>query len=117
MATDLENNLPLQRFIELLAELNHQSVEMIRSGNVALLPKMNDTVEEMYSIQRGKTEEAFTAIDEDMQVIYQNFNAIVTMLQSNEREELDEVTSTAVKKFLRNIFDADVRIVYAYGLA
>ncbi len=117
MATDLENNLPLQRFIELLAELNHQTVEMIKSGDITRFAEMNKTVEEMYSIQHGKPDEVYTAIEEDMQIIYQNFNAIVTMLQSNEKERLDETTSKAVKKFLHNIFDANVRIVYAYGLA
>lgn len=117
MATELERNQKLQRFIELLAELNHQTVEMIKSGNLQILPDMNDTVEEMYAIQSGSREEVYTAIDEDMQVICKNFNAIVTMLQSAETEKADEVTSAAVKKFLHNIFDANVRIVYAYGLA
>ena len=117
MATELEGNLPLQRFIELLAELNHQAAEMIRSGNMEILPDMNDTIEEMYAIQSVGTEDAFTAIDEDMQMICKNFNAIATMLQSSETERPDEVTTAAVKKFVCNIFDATVRIVYAYGLA
>ncbi len=117
MATELERNEKLQRFIELLAALNHQAVEMIKTGNTELLSQMNDTIEEMYSIQHGQTEEVYTAIEEDMQCICKNFNAIVTMLQSNEGGRLDAATSTAVKKFLHNIFDADVRIVYAYGLA
>ncbi len=117
MATELENNLPLQRFIELLAALNHQSREMIVTGKTDLLAEMNDTVEEMYAIQSVGKEDAFTAIEEDMQAIRKNFNAIVTMLGSNESGRIDGATSQAVKKFLHNIFDADVRIVYAYGLA
>ncbi len=117
MATDLSQNARLQRFIELLASLNHQTVEILQTGDVKILPAMNDTIEEMFQIQHGSEEEVYTAIEEDMQIIYQNFNAIVTMLQSNEKEEADGVTSSAVKKFLRNIFDAHVRIIYAYGLA
>ncbi len=117
MAIELECNEKLQRFIELLAALNHQTVEMIKTGNTQILLQMNDTVEEMYTIQHGETDEVYTAIEEDMQIIYKNFNAIVTMLQSREGDEADEVTSGAVKKFLHNIFDANVRIVYAYGLA
>ncbi len=117
MATDLEQNQRLQRFIELLAALNRQTVETIRSGDTNILSEMNDTVEEMYQIQRGSNEEVYTAIEEDMQTICKNFNAIVTMLRSNERGENDEVTANAVKKFLHNIFEADVRIIYAYGLA
>ena len=117
MATELEGNLPLQRFIQLLADLNHQTVDMIQSGDMRILPKMNETVEEMYSIQSVGKEDAYTAIDEDMQIIYKNFNAVITMVKSNENAFLDKTTSEAVRKFLHNIFDATVRIVYAYGLA
>ena len=117
MATELEGNLPLQRFIQLLADLNHQSAEMIKTGNMKILSDMNKTIEEMYAIQSVGTEDAYTAIDEDMQIICKNFDAIATMLQSSETERPDRVTSTAVKKFLHNIFDATVRIIYAYGLA
>ena len=117
MATELQGNLPLQRFIQLLADLNHQSAEMIKTGNMTILPAMNKTVEEMYSIQHGGTEDAYTAIEEDMQAICKNFDAITMMLQSSDSDRPDKITSNAVKKFLRNIFDATVRIIYAYGLA
>lgn len=117
MATELEGNEKLQRFIQLLCDLNHQTVEMLQTGDSQILYAMNDTVEEMYSIQHEGKEDAYTAIEEDAQIIYQNFNAVITMLQSNETPEIDETTSAAIKKFLRNIFDANVRIVIAYGLA
>ena len=117
MATDLEGNVKLQRFIHLLADLNHETVEMIRSGNMELLYAMNETIEEMYAIQHEGTEDAYTAIEEDAQAIYKNFNAMVTMIRSNEQEKMDNATNEAVKKFLHNIFDANVRIVIAYGLA
>ena len=117
MATELEGNLPLQRFIQLLADLNRQSADMLRTGNTAHLTAMNDTVEEMYSIQHGGMEEAYTAIEEDMQIIYKNFNALVAMIKSNDKDTPDTATALAVKKFVRNIFDATVRIVLAYGLA
>ncbi len=117
MATELEGNERLQRFIALLAELNHQTVDILRTGNTRVLLDMNDTIEEMYAIQRVGTEDAYTAIDEDMQCICKNFDAITTMMQSNEGTRPDDATSVAVKKFLKNIFDANVRIIYAYGLA
>ncbi len=117
MATDLSKSPKLQRFIPLLAALNKQSAEMLQTGNMTELPKMNEVVEEMCSLQQGSREDAFRAIEEDMQIIRKNFNAIVMMLQSNEENKVDEATSVAVKKFLRNVFDATVRIVYAYGLA
>lgn len=117
MATDLEGNVKLQRFIQMLADLNHQTVDMIKTGNMKLLYTMNDTVEEMYSIQHEGTEDAYTAIEEDAQIIYKNFNAMIAMVKSNEEGKLDSATSSAVKKFLHNIFDANVRIIIAYGLA
>ncbi|MBE7077386.1 MAG: hypothetical protein E7377_01625 [Clostridiales bacterium] len=117
MATELEGNEKLQRFIHLLADLNHETVEMLKTGDMSLLYAMNDTVEEMYSIQHEGTEDAYTAIEEDMQIIYKNFNAMVMMVQSNEKETPDKATGEASKKFLRNIFDANVRIILAYGLA
>ena len=117
MATELEGNVQLQRFIQLLADLNHQTVEVLKTGDTRILAKMNDTVEEMYAIQHVGTEDAYTAIEEDMQIIYKNFNAMIAMVNSNEQGKLDNATSLAVKKFLHNIFDANVRIVYAYGLA
>ena len=117
MATELEGNVQLQRFIQLLCDLNHQTVEMLQTGDSQILYAMNDTVEEMYAIQHEGTEDAYTAIEEDAQIIYKNFNALVTMIHSNEKEIMDEATNEAVKKFLHNIFDANVRIVIAYGLA
>ena len=116
MATELEGNVKLQRFIELLAGLNHQSADMIKTGNTLFLGKMNDTIEEMRAIQSVGTEDAYTAIEEEMQMILQNFNAIVAMMKSNEGEKPDFATATAIKKFVRNIFEATVSIVTKYGL-
>ena len=117
MATELEGNVKLQRFIELLCDLNHQCADFLKSGEAEILYAMNDTVEEMYSIQHEGKEDAYTAIEEDAQCIYKNFNAIIMMLKSNEKDTLDASTSLAVKKFAHNIFEANVRIVLAYGLA
>lgn len=116
MATDLVGNVKLQRFIELLAKLNHQSSDALKTGKVSILEEMNGTVEEMYSIQKVGEEDAYTAIDDEMQTIVQNFNAAVTMIKSNDKATLDNATSVAVRKFLRNIFDATVSIVTKYGL-
>ncbi len=113
----VDGNKKLQRFIQLLSDLNQQTVEILKTGDTEWLLKLNDTVEEMYSIQHGASEEEYVAIEEDSQIIYENFNAIITMINSNEREELDKTTSEAVRKFLHNIFNANVRIVRTYGLA
>lgn len=113
----VEGNEQLQRFIQLLCDLNQQTVEIIRTGNIEWLFKLNDTIEEMYAIQHDNQAAEYVAIEEDSQIIYENFNAIITMIDSNEKEELDKVTSEAVRKFLHNIFEANVRIVKLYGLA
>ena len=117
MATDLVGNVKLQRFIELLAKLNRGSAEILRTGETQKLLALRDVVEEMYEIQHVGKEDAYTAIEDDAQCIYKNFNAIVTMVNTVESGKMDEVTSAAVKKFLHNVFDATVRIVHAYGLA
>ena len=113
----VEGNEPLQRFIQLICDLNHQTVEILKTGNIELLYAMNDTIEEMYNIQNGNPAPEYAEIDEQSQMIYKNFNAIITRINSNEKDELDEATSNAVKMFLRNIFEANVGIVKAYGLA
>ena len=117
MATDLVGNVKLQRFIELLAELNHLTADAIRSGELALITKMNGVIKEMHSIQSVGEEEAYTAIEEDAQVIYKNYDAAAQMLKSNENGSIDGATNAAVKMFLKNIFQATVNIVHAYGLA
>ena len=117
MATELVGNEKLQHFIKLLCDLNNETVTFLKTGDVGILNTMNDTVEEIYSIQHEGQEEAYTAIEEDAQIIYKNFNAAVTMIKSNENGLSDKTTAEAVKIFIRNIFDADVRIVLAYGLA
>ena len=116
MATDLVGNEKLQRFIQLLSDLNNETAEVFSTGKTDIFHKMNDTILEMYSIQHTGEEEAYTAIEEDCQIIYQNFNAIIAMLKSNESIFIDNATNTAVKKFLQNIFDADINILTAYGL-
>lgn len=116
MATELEGNVQLQRFIELLAILNNQSASFLKTGNIEYMYDMNDVVEEMYSIQSVGEEDAYTAIDEDMEMIVKNFNASVVMMQSSD-EKTDEKTVSGIKKFIENIFGATVRIVKMYGLA
>ena len=117
MATELVGNEKLQHFIKLLCDLNNEAVGFLKTGDIEILHTMNDTVEEIYSIQHEGEEEAYTAIEEDAQIIYKNFNAMVTMIRSNEQEKMDAATNDAVKKFLHNIFEANVHIVIAYGLA
>lgn len=70
MATELEGNEQLQKFIALLSDLNHECAETFATGKIEILHKMNGTIREMYAIQHGGKEEAYTAIEEDAQAIY-----------------------------------------------
>ena len=63
MATDLVGNEKLQRFIQLLSDLNHETAEVFSTGKTDIFHKMNDTILEMYSIQHTGEEEAYTAIE------------------------------------------------------
>ena len=113
----IEIDEKLQRFIQVICDLNHQVVAILKTGDVEVLYQMNGTIEEMYAIQHGNEAPEYKEIDDDAQTIYKNFNAIITMMNSNEKDELDTITSEAVRKFLHNIFEANVRIVKTYGLA
>ena len=42
MATDLVGNEKLQRFIQLLSDLNHETAEVFSSGKTEIFHKMND---------------------------------------------------------------------------
>ena len=116
MATDLVGNEKLQRLIRLLSDLNHQTAEAFSTGKISIFHDMNKTILAMYAIQHYEKEEAYTAIEEDCTIIYENFNAIIAMLKSSENPTTDEHASKAIKKFLQNVFDANIRILTAYGL-
>ncbi len=106
----------LARFVELLADLNREVVEMLKTGDLSLLYEMNDTVAEMYSIQSVNKDELYTGIDEEAKAIYQNFNGLVALTQE-VGEDWSEENSAKAQAYLQNIFEANVAIVVAYGLA
>ena len=111
-----EQEKRLERFVELLADLSREASEMLKTGDLALLYEMNDTVEEMYSIQNGSEEKIYKAIDEPAQVIYHNFNDLVALAEKCEGNWSEEESAMAYG-CLKNIFEANVEIIVAYGLA
>ena len=44
MATELEGNEQLQKFIALLSDLNHECAETFATGKIEFLHKMNGTI-------------------------------------------------------------------------
>lgn len=107
----------LERFIELLAALNGEAVDMLESGDLSALYDMNDTVEEIYAIQTTNEDELYVGIQEEAQDIYQNFNALVTLVQKVGESEWTKETSALAQLYLENILEANISIIKAYGLA
>ena len=117
MATKMEEEKILERFIELLADLNRETVEMMKTGDLGFLYEMNDTVEEIYSIQSASKEELYVGIDQEAKAIYKNFNDLVALAQKVGENEWTAESSASAFEFLQNIFEANVKIIKAYGLA
>ena len=116
MATELEGNLPLQRFITLLAQLNNQAAAIIKSGNVSVLPAMNDTVEEFCRIQMGNKENFYQGIQVEAQIIYENFDKMVNLVNRVKQGKWTKNQSATVYDCLQNLLAANITILKRYGL-
>ena len=117
MVTKMEEEKVLERFIELLAELNGEAMYMLETGDLSRLYDMNDTVEGIYAIQSASEDELYVGIKEPAADIYQNFNNLVMLVQKIGDGEWNEESSALVQLYLSNILEANVAIVKAYGLA
>ena len=106
----------LARFIELLATLNGEAMDMLETGDLSALYDMNDTVEEIFAIQTTNQDELYVGIQEEAQDIYQNFNALATLAQKVGENEWSEKASALAQLYLQNILEASIEIVTAYGL-
>ncbi len=106
----------MSRFIELLAALNNQTVEILESGDLSPLYQMNDTVEEMFAIQHGNEDELYVGIDGEAKIIYGNFNALVRLTEEVGEDEWTEESSEKARVCLENILHANLKIAVAYGL-
>lgn len=111
-----EQNEQLVKFVDLLAQINVELADIFRRGDVSVFSDMNKTVKEMYRIQHGSEDDAFRTIDPDCEVIYRNFDMIVSVLRTTENGEIDKGAQTALNKFLHNINEAVVNIVTLFGL-
>ena len=112
-----EEEKVLENFIELLAELNGEAMYMLETGDLSRLYDMNDTVEGIYAIQSASEDELYAGIKEEAGDIYQNFNALVMLVQKIGDGEWTEESSALAQLYLSNILEANVAIVKAYGLA
>ena len=117
MVVKKEEEKVLENFIELLAELNGEAMYMLETGDLSRLYDMNDTVEGIYAIQSASEDELYAGIKEEAGDIYQNFNALVMLVQKIGDGEWNEEASALAQLYLSNILEANVAIVKAYGLA
>ena len=117
MVVKKEEEKVLENFIELLAELNGEAMYMLETGDLSRLYDMNDTVEGIYAIQSANEDELYAGIKEEAGDIYQNFNALVMLVQKIGDGEWTEEASALAQLYLSNILEANVAIVKAYCLA
>lgn len=106
----------LTRFVELLAQLNNEAVEMLETGDLSGLYQMNDVVEGIFSIQHNGKDELYTGIDKEAKIIYGNFNALVRLTEKVGVNEWSAEDSANAQKCLENILQANVKIIRMYGL-
>lgn len=103
-------------FIQQLYALNQTVAAIFRSGDMELFTQLNQIVKEMYALQNGSEEIPLQAVEEDCQVIYKNFDMIVSVLRTTEEGVIDAGAQSALNKFLHNIHEASVLIATAFGL-
>ena len=106
----------LEHFIELLADINRQTMEMLKSGDLSTLYEMNDTVEEFCRIQKGNKENFYQGIEVEAQIIYTNFDQLVTLANRVKQGKWTKKQSAVVLDCLENILAADITILKRYGL-
>ena len=112
----LQAEKTLEHFIELLADINRQTMEMLKSGDLSTLYEMNDTVEEFCRIQKGNKENFYQGIEVEAQIIYTNFDQLVTLANRVKQGKWTKKQSAVVLDCLENILAADITILKRYGL-
>ena len=106
----------LERFLEVLSEMNQQTVEMLQTGDLSTLYDMNDTVEEFCRIQMGNKENFYQGIQVEAQIIYENFDKMVNLANRVKQGKWTKNQSATVYDCLQNILAANITILKRYGL-
>jgi mevalonate kinase len=111
-----ESEKVLERFLEVLSEMNQQTVEMLQTGDLSTLYDMNDTVEEFCRIQMGNKENFYQGIQVEAQIIYENFDKMVNLANRVKQGKWTKNQSATVYDCLQNILAANITILKRYGL-
>ena len=111
-----ESEKVLERFLEVLSEMNQQTVEMLQTGDLSTLYDMNDTVEEFCRIQMGNKENFYQGIQVEAEIIYENFDKMVHLAKRVKQGKWTKNQSATVYDCLQNILAANITILKRYGL-
>ena len=111
-----ESEKVLERFLEVLSEMNQQTVEMLQTGDLSTLYDMNDTVEEFCRIQMGNKENFYQGIQVEAQIIYENFDKMVNLVNRVKQGKWTKNQSATVYDCLQNLLAANITILKRYGL-
>ena len=111
-----ESEKVLERFLEVLSEMNQQTVEMLQTGDLSTLYDMNDTVEEFCRIQMGNKENFYQGIQVEAQIIYENFDKMVNLANRVKQGKWTKNQSATVYDCLQNILAANFTILKRYGV-
>ena len=111
-----ESEKVLERFLEVLSEMNQQTVEMLQTGDLSTLYDMNDTLEEFCRNQMGNMENFYQGIQVEAQIIYENFDKMVNLANRVKQGKWTKNQSATVYDCLQNILAANITILKRYGL-
>ena len=106
----------LADFVDLLAQLSRELKQLFDTGDISVLADMHATVKGMYAIQHGNEDDVIRTVDPDCEVIYRNFDMILSLLRTVEGDAPDRGAQQALNKFLHNINEGLVNIVTLFGL-
>lgn len=106
----------VELFSEQLVRLNAAMKELFDCGNLALFIEMNKAIKELHRIQTAGTSAVFSAVREECNIIYKNFDMIIAVLRTTENGEIDEGAQGALNRLLHNIDHAVIQIASALKL-
>lgn len=106
----------LQSFCEQLVRLNATMKELFDKGDLSLFTEMNRAIKELHRLQAAGKEPAINALNEELEIVYKNFDMIIAVLRTTENGVIDEGAQGAINRLLHNVDGAVVAIATALKL-
>lgn len=105
-----------QAFAAELQKLNGEMKDLFDKGDVSLFTAMNQSIKELYRIDRKKSVKELEKCETDLGMIYENFDMIIRILRTTEEGEIDRAAENTINSFLHNIDAAVIRIASKLNL-